>query len=110
MDNQRVSTTVHVSQLKCYIDRASHPIRQPLEDVEDRDLPNLVPRAFPIEIGRGMPSQILREKPWARGCDLPKDSFAPEQDGRLTDSTVQIPDLVDCSDSSDSDDDLDEEQ
>lgn len=44
VDNRRVSTTVHVTRLKRYVDPADQPIRQPLTTVEepyltDTDLP-----------------------------------------------------------------------
>ena len=44
VDNRRVSTTVHVTRLKRYVDPADQPIRQPLTTVEepyltDADLP-----------------------------------------------------------------------
>ena len=51
-DNRRVSTTVHISRLKSYVDPDSRPIRQPPEDVDE---------------------------PFLAEDDLPDDSFMPEQ-------------------------------
>jgi len=50
-DNRRISTTVHISRMKPYVDPASRPIREPLEDVDD---------------------------PFLAEEDLPDDSFLPE--------------------------------
>ena len=52
VDNRRVTTTVHVSRLKRYIDPSDRPTRVPVTDVDD---------------------------PYLADVDLPDDSFAPEQ-------------------------------
>ena len=51
VDNSRVSSTVHVTRLKRYVDPADRPPRQPLTDVDE---------------------------PFLTDKDLPPDSFAPE--------------------------------
>ena len=52
MDNRRISTTVHVSRMKRCVDPASHPIRQPPEDMDE---------------------------PYLLDSDFPDDSFASDQ-------------------------------
>ena len=56
-DNRRISTTVHVSHMKPYVDPASRPIRCPPEDVDDSFL--LEPTWEPLEIILD-PSLILK--------------------------------------------------
>ena len=56
-DNRRVSTTVHISRLKPYVDPADRPIRQPPNDVEE---------------------------PFLAEDDFPDDSFLPEQPAAIT--------------------------
>lgn len=51
LDNRRVSTTVHASRMKCYIDPADRPTRPP-----------------PITV----------EEPYLANTDLPSDSFSAE--------------------------------
>lgn len=57
MDNHRVSTTVHISRLKPYVDPADRPFRQPPNDVEE---------------------------PFLAEDDLPDDSCLPERPAAIT--------------------------
>ena len=52
VDNCRVSSTVHVTRLKRYVDPADRPIRQPLTDVDE---------------------------PFLADVELPPDSFLPDE-------------------------------
>ena len=81
MDNRRVSTTVHVSRMKRYIDPASRPIRQLPEDIDE---------------------------PYLLDSDLPADSFASDQ-ASPAETADPLPELIDCSDSDEESTSSDEE-
>lgn len=80
-DNRRISSTVHVTRLKRYVDPSARPIRQPVDDTDE---------------------------PYLLESDLPADSFVKEQ-ANPTDSD-NVPELVDVTDTDEEDSDGDEEK